>query len=94
MTPEETELITEFGKISKLMPNVLFDFIMGTLTPDRQREFGEILIVLGELLVNHAEDREQLAQPTTVEALDNRAKQVVVRTEQLPGEPSPTVRED
>lgn len=71
MTPEDTELITEFGKISKLMPSVMFDFVMGTLTPERQREFGEILITLGGLLVSHAEDREP-EQPTTVEAADSQ----------------------
>ncbi len=54
------------------MPGVMFDFVMGTLTPERQQEFGEILIVLGELLVNHAKDREQSDQPTTVEAADSR----------------------
>lgn len=84
MTPEDTELITEFGKISKLMPSVQFDFVMGTLTPERQHEFGEILIVLGELLVNHAEDRKQSAQPTTVDAVENQAEQVVELTKRLP----------
>ncbi|MGZ3140946.1 hypothetical protein ACVDFE_02860 [Lentzea chajnantorensis] len=84
MTPDETDLITEFGRISKLMPNVLFDFIMGTLAPERQREFGEILIVLGELLVNHADDRKQSEQPTTVDAVENQAEQAVGLTKRLP----------
>ncbi|MGW4211575.1 hypothetical protein ACWEIJ_26515 [Lentzea sp. NPDC004789] len=79
MTPDDTELITEFGKISKLMPNVLFDLVMGTLTPERQQEFGEILIVLGELLVNHADDRKQSAQPTTIDAVEDQATGVPKR---------------
>ncbi|GAA3632646.1 hypothetical protein GCM10022267_19380 [Lentzea roselyniae] len=84
MTPDDTELITEFGKISKLMPNVLFDFVMGTLTPERQQEFGEILIMLGEFLVNHAEGRKQSEQPTTVDAVESQAEQVVDLTKRLP----------
>ena len=79
MTPEDTDLVTEFGKISKLMPGVLFDFVMGTLTPERQHEFGEILIMLGELLVDDAKDREQSKQPKTIEAVRSRAKQVAKR---------------
>lgn len=84
MTPDDTELIAEFGKISKLMPNVLFDFVMGTLTPERQQEFGEILISLGELLVNHAEDRKQSAQPTTVDAVEDQAEQAAGFPNRLP----------
>jgi hypothetical protein len=94
VTPEDTELITEFGKISKLMPGVLFDFVMGTLTTERQQEFGEILIMLGDLLVNDAKDREQSRQPTTVEAADSPTVRVVGTAEPLPGEPRPTVHED
>ncbi|SEP91651.1 hypothetical protein [Lentzea albida] len=71
MTPEDTELITEFHKVSQLMPGVAFDFIMGTLTPDREHEFGQILISLGELLVHHADERLQPeAPPTTVSPTD------------------------
>lgn len=84
MTPDNTELITQFGKISKLMPSVLFDFVMGTLTPERQQEFGEILISLGELLANHAEDRRQSEQPTTVDAVENQAEQAAELTKRLP----------
>ena len=84
MTLDDTDLITQFGKISKLMPNVLFDFVMGTLTPERQQEFGEILIGLGKLLVDHAEDRKQSAQPTMVDAAENQAEQVVGLPKRLP----------
>lgn len=85
MTLDDTDLITQFGKISKLMPNVLFDFVMGTLTPERQQEFGEILISLGELLVNHADDRKQSEQPTTVDAVEDQAEQGAgLTTKRLP----------
>ncbi|GAB2874073.1 hypothetical protein [Lentzea nigeriaca] len=84
MRSEDTELITEFGKISKLMPNVLFDFVMETLTPERQQEFGEILISLGGLLVNHAEDRKQSEQPTTVDAVEDQAEQAGGFPKRLP----------
>jgi hypothetical protein len=65
MTPEDTDLITEFQKISQLMPGVAFDFIMGTLTPEREHEFGQILIALGELLVHRSQERRQPEAPTT-----------------------------
>ncbi|WP_329787913.1 hypothetical protein V1227_24920 [Lentzea sp. DG1S-22] len=84
MIPDDSDLIAEFGKVSRLMPGVLFDFIMGTLTPERQHEFGEILIMLGELLIKNAEDREQLGQPTTVEAADSPPPQVAGTVEPLP----------
>lgn len=78
MTPEETELITEFKKVSDLMPGVAFDFVMGNLTPDRQEEFGEILVVLGRFLISQAEERRQSALPMTVDdaigPLEGRSK--------------------
>lgn len=74
MSHDDGELITEFGKISKLMPNVLFDFVMGNLTPDRQREFGDILIMLGDLLIKNAKQREESDQPITIEGHGNPTK--------------------
>lgn len=57
MNAEEAVLLAQFKKITELMPGVAFDFIMGTLTTERQHEFGQILVDLGELLSYQAEQR-------------------------------------
>ena len=85
MRPEDDDLLMTFGKISKLMPGILYDFVIGTLTPGRQHEFGEILIDLGELLVKNAEESEQSGQPTIIESPGHPVEQ---SREQIEGSPS------
>ncbi|WP_394615248.1 hypothetical protein JNUCC0626_36410 [Lentzea sp. JNUCC 0626] len=63
LSPEDVDLVATFRKITGLMPGVSFDIVMGTLTPDREKEFGEILIDLGESLRRRAERRGLSADP-------------------------------
>lgn len=57
LSPKDVDLVATFRKITDLMPGVSFDIVMGTLTPGREKEFGEILIDLGESLCRRAEHR-------------------------------------
>lgn len=69
-------------KISQLMPGVTFDLFMGTLTPDKEREFGEILVKLGDLLVSDANDRRS----SEGQVVDVPTEQSKGLTKRLPGE--------
>lgn len=71
MTPEDVELVAGLKKISELMPGVAFDFIMGTLSPEKEHEFGQILITLGEILSHRAEERGLSEQPSKASADDS-----------------------
>ena len=82
MTPEEVELAAGLKKISELMPGVAFDLIMGTLSPEKEHEFGQILIALGEILSHRAEGRGLPEQPVDHHAGNSLAKRVDDLSEQ------------
>ncbi|GGU47123.1 hypothetical protein [Lentzea flava] len=76
MTPEDVELAAGLKKISELMPGVAFDFIMGTLSPEKEYEFGQILITLGEILSHRAEKRGLSGPPIDRGTENGLAKRV------------------
>ncbi|MFC3891627.1 hypothetical protein ACFOWZ_09070 [Lentzea rhizosphaerae] len=57
LSPEDVDLVANIRKIADLMPGVAFDIVMETLSPEREHEFGQILVALGELLARRAERR-------------------------------------
>lgn len=69
LSPEEVDLVADLRKVAELMPGVAFDIVMETLTPEREHEFGQILIALGEIISNRAERR---SAPEQREAHDMR----------------------
>lgn len=82
MTPEDVELAAGLKKIYELMPGVAFDFIMGTLSPEKEHEFGQILITLGEILSRRAEGRSLSEQAVDHDAENSLAKRVDDLSEQ------------
>lgn len=76
MTPEDVELAAGLKKISELMPGVAFDFVMSTLTPEKEHEFGQILITLGEILSRRAEERRRSERPVGHGAGNSLAERV------------------
>ncbi|MCR3746903.1 hypothetical protein [Lentzea californiensis] len=57
LSPEDVDLVAGLRKVSELMPGIAFDIVMETLPRENEREFGRILIELGETLFNRAERR-------------------------------------
>lgn len=57
LSPEDVDLVAGLRKIAELMPSVAFDIVMETLSPEREHEFGQILISLGEIVSQRAERR-------------------------------------
>lgn len=90
MTPEDVELAAGLKKISELMPGVAFDFVMGTLSPEKEHEFGQILITLGEILSRRAEERRRSEQPVGHGAGNSLAK----RVDDLPKQPRKASADD
>lgn len=82
MTPEDLELVAGLKKVSELMPGVAFDFFMGTLSPEKEHEFGQILIMLGEILSHRAEERGLSEQPVGRDPGNSLAKRVDDLTKQ------------
>ena len=58
LSPEDVDLVAGLRKVSELMPGIAFDIVMETLPPESEREFGRILIALGETLSDRAERRD------------------------------------
>lgn len=57
LSPEDVDLVAGLRQIAELMPGVAFDIVMETLSPEREHEFGQILISLGEIVSQRAERR-------------------------------------
>ncbi|WP_329789151.1 hypothetical protein V1227_33055 [Lentzea sp. DG1S-22] len=57
LSPEDVDLVAGLRKVSELMPGIAFDIVMETLPPETEREFGRILVALGETLSERAERR-------------------------------------
>lgn len=57
LSPEDVDLVAGLRKVSELMPGIAFDIVMETLPLESEREFGRILIALGETLSDRAERR-------------------------------------
>ncbi|MGZ3142514.1 hypothetical protein ACVDFE_11065 [Lentzea chajnantorensis] len=57
LSSEDVDLVAGLRKVSELMPGIAFDIVMETLPPESEREFGRILIALGETLSDRAERR-------------------------------------
>lgn len=57
LSPEDVDLVANIRKIADLMPGVAFDLVMETLPPEREHEFSQILVALGELLADRAKRR-------------------------------------
>ncbi|MFJ8966809.1 hypothetical protein ACIRG5_46175 [Lentzea sp. NPDC102401] len=76
LSPEDVDLVANLRRIGELMPGVSFDIVMETLTPEREHEFGQILVALGEMLVHRAERRDVPEQPIVLDARDGLAKRV------------------
>ena len=57
LSPEDVDLVAGLRKVSELMPGIAFDIVMETLPAESEREFGRILIAIGETLSDRAERR-------------------------------------
>ena len=57
LSPEDVDLVASLRKIADLMPGIAFDLVVETLPPEREHEFGQILITLGEILSDRSERR-------------------------------------
>lgn len=57
MNGETRELLGMLAKLSEAVPGLVLRVLDDTLTPDKQAEFGELLVDAGRLLQDHAQGR-------------------------------------
>ncbi|SFR10558.1 hypothetical protein SAMN04488564_103423 [Lentzea waywayandensis] len=76
LSPEDVDLVANVRRIGELMPGVSFDIVMETLTPEREHEFGQILVTLGEMMTHRAERRGLPEQPIVFDRRDGLAKRI------------------
>jgi hypothetical protein len=56
MTRATRELLTALAKVNQQVPTVALGILDESLSPDKQAEFGDLLIVAGEALRRHAQN--------------------------------------
>lgn len=76
LSPEDVDLVANLRRIGELMPGVSFDIVMETLTPEREHEFGQILVTLGEMLAHRAERRGISERTIVLDAPDGLARRI------------------
>jgi hypothetical protein len=89
MNSDTAELIRALGAIDRHLPRMVNDVRLGLMTADRQHEFADLLIELGELLHRDAsaEQADQTGASGDIPARDRQppgsAPQISDREEEL-----------
>lgn len=56
------ELLGMLVKLNQAVPGLVLGVLDDTLTPDKQAEFGELLVDAGQLLQEHAQERIRIVE--------------------------------